>query len=167
MAYVLRKRTGQYETNEEVYVCDTVSDIDNLPNTHTAEKPASFGSWAEVISNGSIWRLNSSDVWVRQPQNTGGGSTEIVSIVEVETAEYLASYQIYQGEVLVGTINVPLPTIADGSIGTQQLSSGVNAVLSAEVTSADGAHKMRYYNNALEVKDNNTWKKVEADALAL
>lgn len=166
MGFERKQRAGRYITNEDVFVCDTADDINNLPTT-SSENPAAWGSWAEVISNGSIWRLNSSDVWVRQPQNTGGGSTEVVSIVEVETSDYLASYKVYQGEVLVGTINVPLPTIADGSIGTQQLSSGVNDILSAEVTSAGGAHKIRYYNDALEVKDNNTWKKVKADGLAL
>ena len=58
MGFERKQRAGRYITNEDVFVCDTADDIDNLPTT-SSENPAPWGSWAEVISNGSIWRLNS------------------------------------------------------------------------------------------------------------
>ena len=165
MAFITVKRTGHWINNQNEYMCDTSADIASLP-TLSSDPPAEFGSRAYVISDGGTWILNSQGVWKKQP--IGGEEVGIVTIESVETDEYLASYQVYQGETLVGYINVPFPTIEDGSIEEAKLSSAVQRILEATVASEDGAHGVRYYDNNLEYEDeNHDWNVMELDGFKL
>lgn len=58
MAFKRKTYKGVYEDTNEYFVCDTQSDVQNLP--HTAE----MGSMAFVIEDSTIWMINSSGTWV-------------------------------------------------------------------------------------------------------
>ena len=165
MAFVTLKRTGHWINNQNEYLCDTSTDIESLP-TLTSDPPAEFGSKAKVISDGSEWILNSQGIWKKQPIQ-GGEEMATVTIEQVETDDYLVSYQIYQGETLVGAINVPFPTLEDGSVTEEKLSGEVQDILDSTVASEDGTHGIRYYQNKLQYKDNDNWNIMELDGFKL
>ena len=55
---------GKYINNHHEYVCDFLSDVENLPTAVTEPNKCDFGSTAMVIEDSSVWILNSSNVWV-------------------------------------------------------------------------------------------------------
>lgn len=55
---------GKYINNQHEYVCDFLSDVENLPTAVTEPDKCDFGSTAMVIEDSSVWILNSSNVWV-------------------------------------------------------------------------------------------------------
>lgn len=53
-----------YIKNHHEYMCDTRDDIANLPTMNSQPVHCEFGSTAFVISDSSIWMLNSENKWV-------------------------------------------------------------------------------------------------------
>lgn len=48
---------------QQEFVCDTRADVDNLPTQFTDKDKCPTGSTALVISDSSVWMLNSEGVW--------------------------------------------------------------------------------------------------------
>ena len=57
MAFKRKTYKGVYEDGNQYFVCDELSDIQNLP--HDAE----MGSMAFVIEDSSVYMINSLGVW--------------------------------------------------------------------------------------------------------
>lgn len=55
--------------NGKVFICDTESDVENLPTNRTP------GSVAKVASTSNIYILNSSGKWILQTSSGSGGSS--------------------------------------------------------------------------------------------
>ena len=103
MAYKRNIYRGQYTDGNEEYICDTVADISSLP-TNGAQ-----GSTANVIADGSVYKLNSAGLWVRQPAGggSGGGGSGGTVTVTSETEDGQTVYTVWQDGASVGEIVVP------------------------------------------------------------
>lgn len=163
MSFQVIQKTGHYTANVYEYVCDTRSDIASLPTSGDVPQ----GSTANVIADGSVYKINSSGTWVEQPSANSGGAAQAVTVKAVEDDDYLAKYEIYQGETLVGTIVVPLQTIEDGSIGKDKLSTEVQTTLDAVIPSEAGANNVRIVDGVIQYKVGDNWTIVNLDGLTL
>lgn len=65
MAFKRKAYKGVMEDTNQEFVCDTESDISNLPTD------APQGSSAFVISDSSTWMINSSGVWTQITASPG------------------------------------------------------------------------------------------------
>ena len=66
MAFKRKTYKGVYEDTNEYFVCDTQSDLQNLPSN------SEQGSMAFVIEDSTCWMINSSGQWVQITMLPGG-----------------------------------------------------------------------------------------------
>lgn len=86
MAYKMVTRNGVYLENQDVYICDTATEVTSITK-------APFGSIAQVTEDGSIWMRKSNGTWVEQPKEASQEAIEAAQEAVAAAAEAVDAAQ--------------------------------------------------------------------------